>query len=92
VAVFLELIPKKHLKSGVRWRIFDERRVPEIFKEGLVRQIASFAQFFDIAAFSNGETLNSSPRPRKMTLPDGNTIDIRSWRAFLQALWKGKII
>ena len=36
--------------------------------------------------------VNTSPRPRKMTLPDGNTIDILPWRAFLQALWKGKII
>jgi predicted AAA+ superfamily ATPase len=31
-------------------------------------------------------------RLRKLTLPDGQTIDIIPWRTFLEMLWKGKII
>ncbi len=34
----------------------------------------------------------TAPRQRKMTLPDGHTIDILPWRTFLESLWKGDII
>lgn len=36
--------------------------------------------------------VNTSPRPRKMTLSDGNTIDVIPWNIFLDELWKGNII
>lgn len=34
----------------------------------------------------------TAPKQRKLSLKDGNTIDILPWRTFLEMLWKGKII
>lgn len=34
----------------------------------------------------------TAARMRKLTLPDGQTIDIMPWQSFLELLWKGKII
>lgn len=36
--------------------------------------------------------VSTIPRLRKLTLPDGQTIDIMPWRNFLEMLWQGKII
>ena len=33
----------------------------------------------------------TAPRLRKMTLPNGQTIDIMPWRTFLESLWNGEI-
>lgn len=33
--------------------------------------------------------VNTASRPRKMSLPSGQSIDIMPWKTFLEALWKG---
>lgn len=34
----------------------------------------------------------TAPRPRKMTLANGQVVDIMPWKTFLEELWKGNII
>lgn len=36
--------------------------------------------------------VSTAARSRKLSLPDGHTIDIMPWRTFLEMLWKGEII
>ena len=66
-----------------------EVKISDQIKASDIRGLIAFQNEYKPKA---AYVVNTSPRQRKMTLPNGQFIEIMPWNLFLDALWNGKII